>query len=95
VRIRWTDLAEKDLDAIGAHDQQAASKSVAASIVIRLIRAADSLLENPARAKQGRAPGTRELVLTDLPYILPFRVVRDEIQILRVFHTSRKPPSSW
>lgn len=95
MRIRWTDLAEKDLDAIGAYHEEAAGKTVATKVVLQLIRAADTLLENPARAKQGRAPGTRELVLTDLPYILPFRVIRDEIQILRVFHTSRKPPSSW
>jgi len=38
-----------------------------------------------------RIPGTREPVLSNLPYILPYRVRNDTIGILRLFHTARQP----
>ena len=30
-----------------------------------------------------------------LPYTLPYRIVNDEIQILRVFHENQNKPSKW
>jgi plasmid stabilization system protein ParE len=32
-------------------------------------------------------PDTRELVVTDLPYVVVYRVTLAEVQILRVLHT--------
>jgi plasmid stabilization system protein ParE len=40
-------------------------------------------------------PGTRELVVLKTRYIVPYRVCGEVIEILRVFHTSRRPPKSW
>jgi toxin ParE1/3/4 len=40
-------------------------------------------------------PGTRELVVTRFPYILPYRVREQAVEILRVFHTSRKWPQRF
>jgi plasmid stabilization system protein ParE len=34
-------------------------------------------------------PGTRELVLAPLPYILIYSLTTDAIHILRILHTSR------
>jgi plasmid stabilization system protein ParE len=28
-------------------------------------------------------------------YLVPYRVRGAEVQILRVFHTSRRPPQNW
>jgi len=36
--------------------------------------------------------GTRELVVRNLPYIIPYRVRDNTIEILRVLHTSRRWP---
>jgi len=30
-----------------------------------------------------------------LPYTLPYRIIKDEIQILRVFHENQNKPSKW
>jgi len=43
----------------------------------------------------GRVKGTRELMIDNSPYIIPYRVHNRNIEILRVFHTSRKLPSHW
>jgi toxin ParE1/3/4 len=50
------------------------------------------LKQHPALGRPGRIIGTRELVVPDTPYIIPYRIKEDEIQILRVFHGSRKWP---
>jgi toxin ParE1/3/4 len=38
----------------------------------------------------GRVPGTRELVIPETPFILPYRIQRDSIEILAVIHGARK-----
>jgi toxin ParE1/3/4 len=39
-------------------------------------------------------PGTRELVIANTAYIVPYRVSGKRLQILRVYHSSRKWPES-
>jgi toxin ParE1/3/4 len=51
------------------------------------------LTDFPAMGRPGRVSGTRELVVPDAPYIVPYRVRGQTVHILRVFHTSRKWPS--
>jgi toxin ParE1/3/4 len=51
------------------------------------------LIAQPHMGRPGRVPGTRELVVSDLPYVIPYRVRGHTIQILRVFHTARKWPA--
>jgi len=45
--------------------------------------------------RPGRVPGTRELVLPNFPYIIPYRVREQRVEILRVFHTARKWPQGF
>jgi toxin ParE1/3/4 len=42
--------------------------------------------------RAGRVPGTRELVIAGTPFIIPYRVAENTIQILRVLHGKRKWP---
>lgn len=53
------------------------------------------LLEQPYQGRPGRIFGTRELVIDKFPFIIPYRVKDHELHILRVFHTSQKPPRMW
>jgi plasmid stabilization system protein ParE len=57
-----------------------------------LLAAGDGLVDFPYRGRIVTNTGMRELV-TDYPYILRYRVVRDEVRILRVRHMSRRPTS--
>jgi addiction module RelE/StbE family toxin len=93
LRLRWTRLAERDLDEIAAYIGQD-SPAAAARVVLELIDQAETLLSrHTALGRPGRVLGTRELVIRGLPYILPYRLRDDAIQILRVLHTSRRWPS--
>lgn len=95
MRLQWTERSRQDLVVIGEHYRQEAGERIAAQNMLRLIDTVESLVVMPEKARPGRVPGTRELVIQGLPYIVPYRVVTDEIQILRVFHTARKPPAAW
>jgi addiction module RelE/StbE family toxin len=94
LRLRWTRRAERDLDEIAAYIGQD-SPSAAARVILELIDQAEgALLGQPAVGRAGRVLGTRELVIRGLPYIVPYRVRENDIEILRVLHTSRRWPSA-
>ena len=88
----WSPQAIGDLlsirDYIGEENPEAAQAVVTA--IVALIEA--QLSRHPHAGRPGRVEGTRELVIPDLPYIVPYRVTGQAIEILRVYHTSRRWP---
>lgn len=91
-RIRWTLRALRRLDDIGAYIEQD-NPDAAARVVARIVTAVDMLSELPATGRAGRIKGTREVVLADIPYIIPYRVGRD-IEIISVMHAHQKWPKA-
>jgi toxin ParE1/3/4 len=80
-----------DLDDVEAYIAQA-NPSAAGEVVLKIIKAVSLLKEQPGLGRVGRLPGTKELVVPQTPYIVPYRVKGDFLQILRVYHTSRTWP---
>lgn len=62
----------------------------ARDVASRIKKAVEVLAVHSSMGRPGRIKGTRELVLPDLPYIIPYRAKNDFIEILRVFHGARK-----
>lgn len=90
MQIKWTKLAQEDLESIQKYIYDNNPKA-AKEVVLHIIGRVEVLiLENNAIGRAGRVLGTRELVITKYPYIVPYRVKNDEIHVLRVLHTSRK-----
>jgi plasmid stabilization system protein ParE len=74
----------------------AAESPAAAQLAVRrVLEAVAMLLEQPGMGRPGRVPGTRELVVQKTRYIVPYRVRGQTVEILRVFHTSRRLPERW
>lgn len=67
----------------------------ALSMVERIQEAVSKLADQPALGRPGRVTGTRELVIAGTPYIIPYRVREDAIEILRVFHGARRWPENF
>jgi toxin ParE1/3/4 len=60
------------------------------------IRNVETLLpNNPEMGRPGRVPGTRELVIPRTPFIVPYRLVGNTIQVLRIFHGARRWPEAF
>ena len=94
MRVRWTEPAATALGRI--QDYIANENPRAAFEVAQRIRIAVSQLEeHPKIGRAGRVRGTYELVIHDLPYIVPYRIKKGEVQILSVYHTSRKWPETF
>lgn len=55
----------------------------------QIIRQVEELRTFPHRGRLGREKGTRELVLSPLPYIVVYRVRGDDVQILHLHHGAR------
>lgn len=94
MRVRWLRKALRSLDdeaAFIAADDAAA----AAQVVQRILDGVAQLAEQPGLGRPGRVPGTRELVVLKTRYVVPYRVRGDVVEVLRVFHTSRRLPASW
>jgi toxin ParE1/3/4 len=62
---------------------------------MRVLDAVAQLIEQPGLGRPGRVPGTRELIVAKTRYIVPYRVRGQSVEILRVFHTSRRLPGHW
>jgi toxin ParE1/3/4 len=88
----WSPEAISDLIALRAYiakDDPAAAQRVA----LRIIDAVETLLsENAEIGRPGRVRGTRELVIPRTPFIVPYRLQGNALQILRVFHGARRWP---
>jgi toxin ParE1/3/4 len=94
MRVVWTAPALRELEAIGdyiARDNSRAS----ARIVTRIFDRVDMLADHPETGRPGRIAGTRELVVTDTPFIVPYRIRGDQVEILSVFHGARRWPDSF
>lgn len=94
MRISWLHAALGNLNAeaeyIARHNPAAAAR-----VVATIQHAVDQLARYPAMGRPGRVPGTRELVVSETPYVIPYRVRGDRVEILRVFHGARKWPPAF
>jgi toxin ParE1/3/4 len=92
VRVKWLKVALANLEA-EADDIAQDNPAAADRLVQKIMHTVKLLGGNPAMGRAGRVPGTRELIIGDTPYIVPYRVRADAVEVLRVFHTRRKWPS--
>jgi toxin ParE1/3/4 len=91
MRVKWLRRALLNLDYEASYIAQDNPKA-AAEFVLLMRDSALMLGQQPTLDRPGRIPGTRELIVSNFPYILPYRVRNNTVEILRVFHTSRKWP---
>jgi toxin ParE1/3/4 len=85
----WSPEALQDLSDIRAfisRDDPSAAKTVVARIV-RLV--SEQLPDSPEIGRPGRVSNTRELVISNTPFVVPYRIRNQRIDILRDYHSSR------
>ena len=91
MRVKWTRTALLNLDS--AIEYITADRPMAAKKIGQKIwDSAKMLAEHPGLGRPGRVPGTRELIISGLPFIVPYIEKNGTIYILRVMHTSMKWP---
>ena len=93
MKIRLTLRASDQL--LSAYDYlQTANEAAAVSRMTSIFEAIDLLERYPMAGRQGRLPGTREMVVPRTPFIVAYTIADNEVQILAVLHTSQRWPAS-
>lgn len=87
-RLVIAEPAERDLEEIVDYIALD-NPSAAQSVYWEIVTAAERLPEFPALGRPGRYPETRELSVSDLPYLIVYEVNAEAVTIVAVFHTSR------
>ncbi|MFH2059267.1 MAG: type II toxin-antitoxin system RelE/ParE family toxin [Pseudomonadota bacterium] len=94
MRVKWTRKALLNLNE--AIEYIAVDKPMAAAEVGAKIWDSVKMLEDHLGiGRPGRVAGTRELVIQDLPFILPYVEKEGVIFILRVMHTAMRWPERF
>jgi toxin ParE1/3/4 len=93
--ILWSPEAIEDLTSLRVYIAEN-NLAAARGAVLHIIHNIEQLLPNhPQMGRPGRVPGTRELVIPKTPFIVPYRLQRNIIQILRVYHEARRWSESF
>ena len=94
MRVRWLRRALANLDAEAEYIAQD-NPAAAARTVTTIHRAVENLKRYPPMGRPGRVMGTRELVIPGTPYVVPYRVRHDTVEVLRAFHGARRRPKHF
>jgi addiction module RelE/StbE family toxin len=91
VRLEWSVFALEDRDGIFDYIEE---DSPRAAVVVdgRIRTQVRQLLQFPETGRLGRVDGTRELVISQTPYIAAYRINGDTVRILRVLHGAQQWP---
>ena len=90
--VVWAPRAIRHLEALRAHiadDHPAAADRIG----LALLDAVERLAELPALGRPGRIAGTRELVVPRTRYIVVYRLRRERLEVVAVFHGRQRWPA--
>jgi toxin ParE1/3/4 len=91
VTVVWSPRAVEHLAHLRAYiacDNPKAANRIASS----LLEAVERLAQLPNLGRPGRVAGTRELVVPGTPYVIPYRLRADRLEVIAVFHARQKWP---
>ena len=91
MKISWSKRAIEHLFALRNYIAQDSPGS-AEQVQGRILESVELLDQFPNAGRPGRILGTRELVVTGTPYVIPYRIRRNWIEIIAVFHGRQKWP---
>jgi len=87
----WSPRAIRHLVALREHISKDSEQN-AALVAKRILNSIEPLQTQPEMGRPGRVVGTRELVPPNTPYIIPYRVRRERLELIAVFHGHQKWP---
>jgi toxin ParE1/3/4 len=92
--IWWSTPATQQLAA--AHEYIAADDATAATETTNYIwDSVDILARHPMAGREGRVADTRELVISGTPFVVAYRIEKNEVRILAILHAAREWPGEF
>lgn len=93
--IEWTDSAVQQLNQSYEYIALTNSEEVARRIVEHILTSVQRLATFPQSGRRGRVPDTRELVISDTPFIIAYTIQVHRILVLAVYHSARQWPETF
>ena len=94
MRVRWTTPAKEQF--VSAFEYLAEENPAAAARTVDQIWESTQLLGRHAMAgREGRVPDTRELVIAGTPFVVAYRIEKNEVRILALLHAAREWPEEF
>lgn len=69
--------------------------AAAASVSRRIERAVELIAARPDIGRPIDPPGTREWSVPGIPYVIPYRLNGEALEIIRIWHTRRQRLEKW
>ena len=91
MNVVWSRRAIRHLESLRKYIAKDSQQN-AVLIARRILKAVDLVQIQPDMGRPGRVLGTRELVVSDTPYIIPYRVRHERLELIAVFHGRQKWP---
>jgi len=93
--IEWTEQAVRQLEQ--AHDYITLSNSeeVADRITSHIVARVQHLASFPMSGRRGRVVGTRELVISNTPFIVAYTIDGERIVIIALYHGAQRWPTEF
>lgn len=88
MKIVWTRRAVRHFEALREYIAQ--DNPAARRVGQRIIESVELLRDQPHMGRPGRVVGTRELVIPDTPYIIPYRMRGERLELIAIFHGRQK-----
>jgi len=92
MRVVWSRQAIRHLIRLREYIEKNSEQN-AALVASRILKAVDLLESRPEIGRPGRVFGTRELVVPDTPYVIPYRARGGRLDLIAVFHGRQRWPS--
>ena len=90
MEVVWLPTALKNLQEIKNYIE-AESPQSAKMVATQIKKTISFIQENPHIGKSSLVDGFREMQVSKLPFVIPYKVINNTIIIARVFHTKQKP----
>jgi toxin ParE1/3/4 len=91
MKIIWSRRAIRHLQKLREYIEQDNPKT-ANQVAKRILESVERLARFPNAGRPGRIAGTRELVIPRTPYLIPYRIRRESVEIIAVFHGRQRWP---
>jgi toxin ParE1/3/4 len=94
MKIVWSRRAIRHLVAIRGYIAEE-DPGAAGRTARRILQAVELAANQPHIGRPGRVMGTRELVVAGTPYVMPYRVREERLEIIAVFHGRQEWPERF
>jgi toxin ParE1/3/4 len=93
--IEWTEQAAQQLEQARDYIALSNSEEVAAQITMHIAACVQQLATFPMSGRPGRVPGTRELVISNSPFVVAYTIEKERIVVLAIYHGAQQWPEAF